>query len=296
VLERPGSAGGSASGSVAGSASGIVTGNHGFGQPAARLAVSVAAELAAEHGTATVAIRDGNHVGRLGEYAGALATRGLIGIVLGNADPTVAPYGGRARRLGTNPLAWAAPRAAGTPPVVMDWATASVAEGKVAVALARGEPAPAGAIVDVDGEPSTDPADFYRGGALLPFGGHEGYGLSVLIELVGGLLTGTGISCLPGYDGGFGTVVIAVDIAAFVPIDRFRTEVEEFCTVLRRTPTARGHTQVIVPGEPEARSRAERLRAGVPLPAAHWRELCALADRVGAPAPEVVLGGRPAAQ
>jgi LDH2 family malate/lactate/ureidoglycolate dehydrogenase len=268
-------------------ATGIVTGNRGFGQPAARLAASVAAGLAARHGAATVAIRECNHVGRLGEYAGWLAERGMIGIALGNADPTVAPFGGRRRLLGTNPLAWAAPRSAGRAPLVMDWATASVAEGKVAVALARGEPVPEGAVVDGAGQPSTDPADFYRGGALLPFGGHKGYGLSVMIELVGGLLTGTGISCLPGYDGGFGTVLLAVDIERFVPLDRFRGEVEEFCRTLRETPPAAGHAGVLVPGEPEARTREERVRSGVPVPAAHLRELRALAERLRVPADQI---------
>ncbi|GAA5066102.1 LDH2 family malate/lactate/ureidoglycolate dehydrogenase [Thermocatellispora tengchongensis] len=266
-------------------ASAVVSGNRGFGQPAARLAVEVASRLAAHHGTATVAIRECNHIGRLGEYAAALAEAGMIGIVLGNADPMVAPYGGRERRLGTNPLAWAAPRAEGEAPVLMDWSTAALAEGKVAVALARGEPVPEGAVVDRDGRPTTDPADLYRGGALLPFGGHKGYGLSVLIELAGGLLAGAGVSCLPGYGGGFGTVVLAVDIAAFLPLSRFREQAEELCRALRDTPPAAGFDRVLVPGEIEARTRRERLRDGVPLTEAEWRELRELAARTGAGEP-----------
>jgi LDH2 family malate/lactate/ureidoglycolate dehydrogenase len=262
-------------------ATSVVTGHRGFGQPAAHLAVEVAADLASRYRTGMVAIRECNHVGRLGEYVEALSRQGLIGLAFGNADPTVAPFGGRERRLGTNPLAWAVPRGADHPPLIMDWATASVAEGKLAVALARGESVPEGTIVDGHGRPSTDPAAFYGGGALLPFGGHKGYGLSVMIEILGGLLTGTGISCLPGYDGRFGTVLLAVDIEAFVELERFRAETEEFCGALSRTAPADGFAAVLVPGEIEARTRRERMRDGVPVPAAHWQELAALARRAG---------------
>jgi uncharacterized oxidoreductase len=140
---------------------------------------------------------------------------------------------------------------------------------------------PAGTIVDRDGRASTDPADFYGGGALLPFGGHKGYGLSVMIEIVGGLLTGTGVSSLPGYDGRFGTVLLAVDIDAFVPLERFRNQAEEFCGTLNRTATAEGAGSVLVPGETEARTRRERSRDGVPVPAAQCRALNDLARKVG---------------
>jgi uncharacterized oxidoreductase len=137
-------------------------------------------------------------------------------------------------------------------------------------------------IVDSAGRPSTDPADFYAGGALLPFGGHKGYGLSVLIELVGGLLTGVGPSCLPGYGGGFGTVVMAVRIEAFLPLAEFRAQSEELCRTLRATPAAEGFDRVLVPGEIETLTRERRLREGVPVPEARWDELRALARRLGA--------------
>jgi LDH2 family malate/lactate/ureidoglycolate dehydrogenase len=263
-------------------ATSIVAGRKAFGQLAGRLAVEEAAKLASVHRLGMVAIQECNHIGRLGEYVADLADRGLVGMALGNADPAVAPYGGRERRLGTNPLAWAVPRAEGNPPVVMDWATAAMAEGKLAVARARGETVPEGVVVDRDGGPTVDPADFYAGGALLPFGGHKGYGLSVMIEIVAGLLTGTGICSLPGYDGLWGTVLLAADIEAFVPLDRFRTQTEDFCRALRDTPTAKGTDQVLVPGEPEARTRAERVAHGVPMPVAVRAELRALAARVGA--------------
>ncbi|TDD43535.1 Ldh family oxidoreductase [Nonomuraea terrae] len=266
-------------------ATAVVSGRRGFGQPAARLASAEAAALAAAHGVGVVAIRECNHVGRLGEYAEALARQGLIAQIVGNADPTVAPYGGHRRMLGTNPMAWAVPRAGGTA-VVMDWATAAMAEGKLGLLRAAGSPAPEGVVVDPEGRPSTDPADFYRGGALLPFGGHKGYGLSVLIELVGGLLTGTGAACSPEYDGTFGTVVTAVDVTAFVDLDVYVAQVEAFCEALRASGPG-----VVVPGEPEAGTRAERLKEGIPVPAPVWAELTGLASRLGVPWPDTPPGG-----
>jgi uncharacterized oxidoreductase len=281
-------------------ATAVVDGHRGFGQPAARRAVGEALSLVGRHHVGAVVIRECNHIGRLGEYVEALARRGMIGLAFCNVDPTVAPFGGRERRLGTNPLAWAAP---GGPegPVVLDWATAATAEGKLAVALARGEAAAPGAVLDAGGAPTTDPAAFYDGGALLPFGGHKGYGLGVLIEIVGGLLSGAGISSLPGYAGTSGPVLVALDVAAFVPTGHFEQQVAEFRRVLRATPPARGSAGVQVPGEPEARARAERTRDGIPVPAAIWQELTELAGRVGAavpaaragaPAPHGTPGGR----
>ena len=254
----------------------VVHGRRAFGQLAAGRAVRELHTLAARHGSGVAAIRDCNHVGRLGEYVGALAEHDLVALAFGNADATVAPFGGRERRLGTNPLAWAAPRAAGKPPVVMDWATSGVAEGKLAVARDRGEQVPEGLVLDAAGRASTTPADFYAGGVLLPFGGHKGYGLSVLIEIVGGLVSGTGIGSLPDYRGGFGTVLMAFDIAAFLPASDFREQTERFCDQLTRTPLAEGHHEVLVPGEPEERVRLERERDGIPLTDTTWRELNAL--------------------
>ncbi|GAB3456295.1 Ldh family oxidoreductase [Streptomonospora sediminis] len=264
-----------------------VRGNLSFGQVAAAAAVQALGEATAANGIGIAAIRDCNHIGRLGEYVESLAEAGYIGLALCNADPTVAPFGGRERKLGTNPLAWALPRdsagdPAGTGPVVMDWATSAVAEGKLAVARARGEDAPPAAVLDSRGHESSKPCDFYLGGALLPFAGHKGYGLSMMIEAVGGLLSGGGVSCLPGYDGGNGTVFIAIDPERFLPADAFRAQVADFCDELRRTPAAAGHSEVLVPGDVERRARAERAESGIPVPPAVWEALTdLLVDRPG---------------
>jgi LDH2 family malate/lactate/ureidoglycolate dehydrogenase len=262
-------------------ATAVVDGNRCFGQLAARLATETVAELAREHGAAAVVVRRAGHVGRLGEYTGSLTERELVGIAVCNSDPTVAPYGGRERRLGTNPLSLAVPRGEGRPPIVMDWATSAVAEGKLQMSLARGEQAPPGAVVDRDGRPTTNPSDFYEGGALLPFGAHKGYGLSVLIELLGGLLSGAGISSLPDYDETNGMLIVALAIDRFGDPATFRDRAEAFCALLADTAPAQGATGVMVPGEPEANTGAERRRDGIPVPAAIWRALRELKETTG---------------
>jgi len=170
---------------------GIVDAGRGFGHSATALAMSWAAERALELGIAAAAVRRANHLGRLGEYAELAAARGVIGIatvgVVGRGG--VAPFGGRDRFLGTNPWAIGVP-AAGEP-MIYDAATSALAEGKLRLARAKGVQVPAGAIVDSDGRPTTDPNDYYAGGALLPLGGllagHKGYGLALASALVGGL-------------------------------------------------------------------------------------------------------------
>jgi uncharacterized oxidoreductase len=252
----------------------VVHGRRAFGQLSAGRAVRALLDLDAGAGVAV--IRECNHIGRVGEYVAALAEHDLVALAFGNTTPAVAPYGGRERRLGTNPLAWAAPRARGRPPIVMDWASSVVAEGKLGHARERGEPVAEGLIRDADGRMSTDPDDFYAGGMLLPVGGHKGYGLSVMIELVGGVLGGAGIASMAGYTGDFGTVLLAFRIDTFQPADEFRARSEEFCHHLTATTPADGHDEVLVPGEPEERTRAERERTGIPVPDPVWRELTAL--------------------
>ncbi len=262
-------------------ATAVVDGHRGWGQVAAQLATEVVRDLATEYGVGTVAIRHCTHIGRLGEYAESLARAGKFGIVLGNTRATVAPLGGRAARLGTNPLAWAAPAANGGHPIVLDFATSGVAEGKVRLALARGETLAPGLIQDADGYPSTTPADLYAGGTLLPFGGHKGYALSVMIEIMAGALSGAAQSCLPEFDGSHGTVLLAVNIGDFQPLDQFAEQVEQFAASVRETPLAPGFEGVMLPGEPEAMARRQRLESGIPVPEKTRQELNQIAQELG---------------
>lgn len=269
-----------------------VDGRRGFGHLTAALGARTLLDRVPGIGIAAAVLERCNHVGRLGEYVATLADAGLVGIAFANADPTVAPWGGRERLLGTNPTAWALPSAPGTAPVVIDFATSATAEGKLSVARAAGRAVPPGLLIDAAGRDSTDPDDFYGGGALLPLGGHKGYGLAVAFDLVAGVLSRTGSASAPGYDNSFGTVLIALDVRAFVPLDEFTAQVEALRERLHAATARPGFSGVLMPGEPEWSSRRRRIDEGVPLDERTREELDGLADRLGVPRLPA-LGARP---
>jgi LDH2 family malate/lactate/ureidoglycolate dehydrogenase len=242
-----------------------VDGAWGWGQPAARLATATASELAGEQGVALVTIARCNHIGRLGEYVEMLTRAGRMAFMTCNARPAVAPFGGFTRLLGTNPVAWGTPRRDGRPPLVVDFAKAAIAEGKLKVAHAAGKKAPAGAVLDRDGRPTEETAVFYDGGALTTFGGHKGFGLSVMAEVLGGIMSGTGASAAANFEGGNGTAILAVDATRFVAADEFEAQVEAFAEQLQAAPRAPGFDEILLPGEPEWRSRRARQGDGIPV-------------------------------
>ncbi len=261
-------------------ATACVSAGHGWGQPAARLAAQTAAEIAVEHGVGAVVLQDSPHVGRMADYVELIAADGHLGMTVTNARPNVAPFGGRDRRLGTDPIAFAIPRLEGRPPIVVDFATSVRAEGKVRVARAAGRKVPPGTLIDRDGRPSEDPEDYYAGGALLPAEGHKGYGLAVAIEALGGILSGMGPAMTPAYGDGNGMFVMALEVEAFVSVEQYTRQVEEMAAALEGAPTAPGVEQVLLPGEPERRSADRRRREGVPIAQATMDELTALADEL----------------
>lgn len=252
----------------------------GWGQPAGMLAVATARELVEQHGLAAVTIANCNHIGRLGAYGERLAEQGLVGIALCNAEPVVAPAGSRDRLLGTNPLALAAPRSGGAP-VVLDIATAAVAEGKLSLARDAGAAIPTGLVVDAEGRPSDDPRAFYDGGALLPFGGHKGSGISIFIEILGGILSGSGAAAGSRYDHGNGTLVLALDPGRLVGTIPFADAVAELTGVVEASRPVDAAQPVMMPGTPEQRARRERERDGVPVSAVVWAELERVAGELG---------------
>lgn len=254
-----------------------VDGARGWGQPAAQMAAQLAIALAQEYGVGVVTIDRCNHIGRVGEYVETISRSAMIGLAMCNTEAVVAPFGGRQGRLGTNPLAWAMPRGAGREPLLVDFATSGVAEGKLRVARDKGERVPLGLLVDREGHPSPVPADYYAGGALLPFGGHKGYGIGVVIELMAGALSGMGPSAAPDYPGGNGTLIMALSIARFIPVEQFTAQAELLSEKIKATPTAEGFSEVLVPGEPEWRARRERLATGISLPEPTWQDIQALA-------------------
>jgi hydroxycarboxylate dehydrogenase B len=262
-------------------ATACVSARRGWGQPAARLAAGTAAEIAGELGVGAVVLQDSTHVGRMADYVELIAAGGQLGMTVTNAGPNVAPFGGRDRRLGTDPIAFAIPRPDGRPPIVVDFATSVRAEGKVRVARAAGRKVPPGTLIDRDGRPSDDPEDYYAGGALLPAEGHKGYALAVAIEALGGILSGMGPAMVPAYGGGNGMFVLALEVEAFISVERFMGQVEEMARTLEGVPTAPGVEKVLLPGEPELRTTERRRREGIPIAQATWDEVRAVADELG---------------
>ena len=166
----------------------------------------------------------------------------------------------------------------------IDMATSAVAAGKLGVAVARGTSVPEGWIIDKDGNSSTDPSDLRNGGAVLPLGGpegHKGYGLSVMVEILSGILTGLGFGHDPSGRHNDGCFLAAFNVDAFRPVEDFKQEVTEFAQYLKSTPTATGFSEVFYPGELEHLREQQLLQEGIAVEDATWDALKALADEYG---------------
>jgi uncharacterized oxidoreductase len=219
----------------------------------------------------------------LGEYVEYAAANGVIAIVMvsnGRPGGPLAPYGGAQRVLGTNPIAAGAP--AGThAPFVMDFATSAVAAGKLE--LIRGQAIPEGWALNAAGSPAHNADEFFDGGALLPFGGHKGYGLALLVELLSGGLTGAGITERPGETpaqgaGGNPGFVIALDISHYTKPAQYAAAVEAFFARLHGVAPVPGSGGVLIPGELEERERAKRRIEGIETSDVVWDSILAVAD------------------
>ena len=261
----------------------VIDGAQTFGQLGAKLTAATAARKASEVGLGAATARGCFHTGRIGEWTELGANQGYITFAAAaNADGalrTVAPFGGRQVNLGTNPCSWAIPRPGGKPPILLDYATSAAARGKLLVARAAGRPVPDGWIVDRDGRPTTHADDFFTGGMLLPFGGHKGYALSAVVEMLAVGLSG-GQRVAPGR--GASTIfVICIDPRAFQLEADFYESVEGIAARLAATPPADGVEEVLLPGDPETRNRAARLAGGIPLAEKTWGEITAIARDFG---------------
>ncbi len=255
----------------------VVNGRRGFGQVAAGYATTLVLERLAQGRPLVAAFaHDGYHAGRIGFYVERIAAAGAVGMAMVNSHGggrLVAPFGGRERRLSTNPIAFGAP-VAGGPPIVLDMATSVVAEGKVRVRRNTGEPLPESWVIDKEGRPTRKAEDLYAGGALLPLGGpvqgYKGYGLSLMVEVLAGALSGAGCS-RPG-ETWSGNGFFCLGIAPTHP-----AVAEDVAAVIRHVKT--GHDGVLVPGDPERGKRAHREAHGIELDAETWDQLSTVASR-----------------
>jgi hydroxycarboxylate dehydrogenase B len=272
----------------------VIDGKFGYGQTVAPQAVKIGIEKCRKTGLAAVALRNAGHIGRVGDWAEMAAAEGLVSVHFVNAAGSVlvAPYGGVERRLSTAPYCVGIPRS-GHGPIVLDFATSIVAEGKVLVASRGGKKLPQGALIDLDGTLSEDPTVLYgpytpdgprdhsKGqGAIRAFGEHKGSGLALICELIGGALTGTGATG-PNRRFANGMFAIYVDPKVVDPANFFDGEIARYITYFKNTKPAVGVDEVLIPGEPEARMRAERTRNGVPLTDDTWAAIVNTARDLG---------------
>ena len=261
----------------------IVDGKWQFGQVTAKMGMELAIRKAEENHLGAVGLIHCNHIGRLGAYAQMAAERNMIGLAMCNSGPQggiVAPYGGRKPRLSTNPIAAAVPTREGKP-FLMDFATSVVAEGKVRIKHFKGEKIPLGWILDKEGKPTDNPGDLYDGGMLLTFGRHKGYALSLLIDILGGALTGAGCTCSEEYERGNGTFMLALNVEGFSPLEKFLDRVDELFTKVKETPTVPGVERVLIPGELEFEVMKARRVEGINITEKTWESLTNLAKEAG---------------
>lgn len=271
-------------------ATAVVDGQWAFGQVGASFALEQAMSRAKTLGLGAAGLRHAWHVGRLGEYAETAAQAGLVTLMLCNSVAArVTPFGGREPRFATNPLCWGVP-VPGQPPVILDFATSMVAEGKVRLAHTAGKPIPVGWVMDALGQPTTNPSDLYTGGALLPFGGHKGSGLALIVDLLGGLMIGMGAPSVPDTTLGNGMLIIALDPAAFGAADAFAQDATTLLARVKDTQPAPGFEGVMLPGEPEVMTRAKRLASGIPIDSATWAAIVEAARGAGVDTPLPSLG------
>jgi uncharacterized oxidoreductase len=255
----------------------LVDGGFQFGQVIGRKATRMAMRKAKRGGFCLLSIRRSAHLGRMGEFAEIAAEDGFLFFSLTNTHGggiNVAPHGGREARLSANPVAAGAPWP-GHAPLIMDMATAAIAEGKISVAKAKGERLPPDSVINSRGETTTDPADYYTNppGALLPFAGHKGFALSVFCELFAGALSGAGCSKLGVDRVANAMLALLLDPRAFAGRRFYEREVGAFAQHVRSCPLRKGVSEILLPGEPEARERKRRQREGIFLPKSTWRSL-----------------------
>jgi uncharacterized oxidoreductase len=260
----------------------IIDGNRGFGQVVGEFAGKTGTAKAARTGIAMVGLRNCGHLGRVGDWAELAAAEGQVSLHFLNTSGAqrVAPFGGSDRRLSTNPITVGVPVAGGDP-VILDVTTSMVAEGKLLVAINKGEQVPSGWIIDKHGKPTTEPRDFYDGGALLTVGAHKGSGMSIIVDLLAGAVS-TGKSSDPD-DTVLRNNMLSIYIAPAV-YDSDGTvarEVARFIEWVKASPPAVADQPVLLPGEIERATRAQRAAHGIALDDQTWKDLVAAAASVG---------------
>ena len=266
----------------------ILDAKGGLGHLAAYKAVHIAMEKARGCGVGMVGTRRANHLGPVGAYALMCAEQDMVGLTTCNTNVVMAATGSCERSIGNNPLAFAAP-AGQEPPIVLDFACSAAAGSKVAMAAQDGTPIPEEWTIDAQGNPTTDPLDYLeRMGALLPFAGHKGYGLAMMVEVLAGVLTGASLTTDVNHwvdqtdqvaDEGY--AFIAIDIGSLMPLESFRNRMDMLIQRIRGSRKANGVDRIYVPGEMEHEREQAAKANGISLKPWHLESLQTMAADLG---------------
>jgi ureidoglycolate dehydrogenase (NAD+) len=267
---------------------GILDADFSLGQLSALEAARKAVEMAREAGVGIVAVKNSNHFGAAAYYAEYCAKRDCIGLVMSDGECDVIPFGGREKFLGTNPICCCVP-SGNHPWFCMDMATSEVAFGKVRAAAEAGKAIPPNWAVDRNGKPVTDPSKAY---AAVPMSGPKGYAIGLMIEIFSSRLTGMpyGAHIVRKFDDWenkafMGHYVQAIDISTFSPVEEFKERMDELLAELKSQPKAPGVEEILIPGEPEWRTKERREKEGCPIREQDLRLLSQLGQELGVPFP-----------
>lgn len=270
----------------------VADANWGLGQVQAMRLVKLLAAKAHDAGMGLGTMMHCGHIGRLGEYCEKTAADGLVSMLMVNSHGgavRVAPPGGKAPRLSTNPLAIGVPH--GDAPLVLDFSTSATAEGKVRVKKIAGQPCPEGWLIDNEGRPTCDPSTLYGNppGAILPMGGaqaYKGFGLGLMIEILTGALSGGNCAkTVPYPKKGNCVFILLIDPARFGGASHFQSEVSQLVEYVKSCPRVGGCEEIILPGDPERRLAAQRRQSGIVLDDENWNALIKLAKTLGVAVP-----------
>jgi LDH2 family malate/lactate/ureidoglycolate dehydrogenase len=248
----------------------VIDGKEAVGQVLTKFTTEEAIRRAKLHGIAAVGVRNSNHFGTCMYYTLMGAAQGCVMQLSTNGGPAMAPWGGRKKIVGTNPWSVAAP-AGKHAPFVMDMANTGVARGKIYLARNKRQPIPEGWAIDADGAPTTDPQKAIDG-IILPMAGHKGYAIAAVVDLLSGVLTGSGFlsSVASPYKtaekSNCGHLMLALDISKFQPLAEFNERMERYVGEIKSVPLAKGYDEVFYPGEMEARNDVKNRREGIEFP------------------------------
>ncbi|MGW1424524.1 Ldh family oxidoreductase [Bradyrhizobium manausense] len=263
----------------------LIDGHDGMGQVLTARATQEAIRRAKAHGIAAVGIRNSNHFGTALYFTLMAAREGCVAFLSTNASPAMAPWGGRKKTVGTNPWSWACP-AGSHAPMVLDIANTGVARGKIYLAKQKGQSIPEGWALNAAGAPTTDPAEAIEG-IILPMAQHKGYAIALMMDMLSGVLTGSGFGAeIAGpYQAErrsrAGQLMIALNIDAMQPLAEFNTRMEELIAQIKSVPLAQGFSEVFYPGEIEARNDLKNRQQGLSIPEDTLADLRKLAAEYG---------------